>query len=63
MVSVAFVQLIETSLWNGPTVTVVQHDRNNDGVVDQRLFSSVRSGRLIHIAHSERKAAVPRIQW
>ena len=36
MVSVAFVQLIETGLWNGPTVTVVQHDRNSDGVVDQQ---------------------------
>ena len=32
----AFVQLIETGLWKGPTVTVVQHDRNNDGVVDQQ---------------------------
>jgi hypothetical protein len=36
MLSVAFVQLAETCLWNGPTATVIKHDWNNDGVIDQQ---------------------------
>ena len=35
-VTVAFVQLMEAGLWESPGVTVVQHEWNNDGKVDQQ---------------------------